>query len=220
MKTLKILAPTSLPFASRQTDTPLEWGRHFFMENQIDELTYRDIPGYEGLYQVNGFGVKSVARDTDVYINGKLVKRPRPEAILKLQIKRGYVTISLCKDGKKKMFRFHRLKAKMYIPNPENKPFINHKNGIKDDNRLENLEWCTHQENMRHATDMGLKIIPSGSASRLSKEVHQFTMNGGFVKSFGSGQEAERETGISRSNIIYNIKGERNHAGGFIWKRA
>lgn len=69
----------------------------------------------------------------------------------------GYDTLCLNKDGKFKTMTAHRLIAKAFIPNPENKPAINHKNGIKDDNRVENLEWCTGSENIQHAFDTGLK---------------------------------------------------------------
>lgn len=68
----------------------------------------------------------------------------------------GYLRVNLCKNGKSKMFKIHRLVASAFIPNPEHKRTVNHINGIKIDNRLENLEWATHSENVKHAFKTGL----------------------------------------------------------------
>jgi len=78
--------------------------------------------------------------------------------IKKSQIWQGYSTVQLWVKGNVKNLFIHRLVAIAFVPNPYNKPFINHKNGIRSDNALENLEWCTHQENMQHAYDTGLHI--------------------------------------------------------------
>jgi hypothetical protein len=75
---------------------------------------------------------------------------------------KGYIQVYLCKDGKKFTTLIHRLIAQVFIPNPENKPQINHINGIKTDNRIENIEWCTNSENQLHAFRTGLKTFPTG----------------------------------------------------------
>jgi len=111
---------------------------------------WKDIKGYEGLYQVSNLGrVKSLDRMVKVY--GKR-KMKIDEKILKPAIKRdGYCTVTLLNQGKRKYSRIHRLVAQQFIKNDYNKPEVNHKNGIKTDNRLENLEWMTTQENQNHS---------------------------------------------------------------------
>ena len=106
---------------------------------------WRDITGYEGSYQISNLGqVKSLNR-TDT--TGRSVK----EKILKGTLnKDGYLCVDFKKDGKRKSFRVHRLVAEAFIPNFENKPCVDHINTIRDDNRVENLRWVTHKENVNN----------------------------------------------------------------------
>ena len=84
----------------------------------------------------------------------------------------GYSSVDLCKDGTIKKYLIHRLVAEAFIPNPEKKPQVNHINGIKTDNRLDNLEWCTHSENMLHSYKQGLSSTKGekNSQSKLNTE--------------------------------------------------
>lgn len=111
---------------------------------------WRDIAGYEGRYKISNQGrLMGFGRE-----NGK---------ILTTTIRSGYKVKNLYKDWHFKGFKIHRLVAQAFIPNPDNKPMINHINGIKTDNRADNLQWCTASENRKHADSTGLRIAPFGT---------------------------------------------------------
>lgn len=108
----------------------------------MQEEIWKDIPNYEGLYQISNYGrVKSIPR---TYKKRKIDK----EIIKKLKtMPNGYIRVSLSKNGKTKDYYVHRLVAKAYIPNIDNKPCINHKDCNRNNNNANNLEWVTHKEN-------------------------------------------------------------------------
>jgi len=127
------------------------------MKQIIEE--WRDIKGYEGLYKISNLGnVKSMPR-VCVRNNGRTYTNSK-EYILCQNLKHGwYYQVKLSNAGRYKTKLVHRLIAEAFIPNPFNKPDINHINCIKNDNRIENLEWCTHTENMRHSAKLNKKIV-------------------------------------------------------------
>lgn len=118
---------------------------------------YKDIVGYEGLYQVSNLGnVKS-------FKYGK-------QRILKPGVNKcGYLNLNLWINSFSKNFKIHRLVAKAFIENIDNKEYVNHINGIKTDNRVENLEWCTASENQLHSYKLGLKIAKKGENANNAK---------------------------------------------------
>lgn len=127
----------------------------------------------------------------------------------------GYLRIHLWSNNKAVFVSIHRLVAKAFIPNPENKPFVNHKDGNKQNNRVENLEWCTQSENIRHAFETGLSKPQVNS--KKSKRVKQFDLNGKFIREFPSTMEVERCLNINHTNISYACK-HHSTAGGYKWE--
>lgn len=131
------------------------------------EEQWKPVVGYEGIYEVSNMGnvrsVKRIKKDT----LGRVRCFPK-KVLLPMKNYSGYMHVSLYNGGFKKC-RVNRLVAEAFIDNPYNKPFVNHINSIRDDNRSENLEWCTAKENIAHAILSGNKIGVRGEASNLSK---------------------------------------------------
>ncbi len=172
---------------------------------------WKDVEGYEGLYQVSNFGkIRSIYR----------YKRE----LKPLYTNSGYIQAQLCKDKTVKAVLVHRIVANAFIPNTENKPCINHKDGNKHNNHISNLEWCTFSENEKHSykvlkkkTSKG-RLGMYGSKCYNHRNIIQYTIDGKFVKEYESRGEASRITGISSGSIWLAMNGKRNYAGGFIWK--
>lgn len=160
---------------------------------------WKGIAGYDGLYQVSNFGrVKSLPRSG----------HHRKDIILKPTVREnGYKTVYLYSlSGKKTQILVHRLVSTAFLPNPDNKECVNHKNGNKSDNRVENLEWATTSENMLHA------------AYCLGRYNKRKIMCVETSEVYLSIREAGRKTGVDSTNIIAAAKGRMKTAGGVHWK--
>ena len=172
---------------------------------------WRDVAGYEDLYQVSSEGrVKSLERKLPHWRGGEQIKKER---ILKPDVSQdGYLRVGLYAGGKRKRFRVHRLVCEAFHENPENKPEVNHINEDKTDNRAVNLEWCTAKENCNHGSRN------ERVAKAQSKPVGQYTLDGELVKIWPSATEVQRQTGFAQGNIWQAANGKSKQAYGFRWK--
>ena len=169
------------------------------------EETWKDIKNYQGIYQISNLGkIKNN--------KGKLLKQFKNH--------KGYLTIQLSKNGDSKTYTVHRLVAQAFIPNPDNKPQINHKNCNKEDNKIDNLEWCTNNENKAHAKINGLcKSSPKGGSNLRAKKVIQYDIEGRIIRKWDCIQDIVRCFKIATgSNIIGCCKHKAKTAYGYKWE--
>ena len=157
------------------------------------EEIWKDIKDYEGLYQVSNLG--NVKRNNHILY----------------KTKRTYYGVILSKNNIKKYKNIHRLVAETFIPNPDNKPQVNHIDGNKLNNNKNNLEWVTISENGKHAYRIGLE-----KPTKISP-VRQYDLNGNFIKEYKSIKQAKKENKRC-SKISDCCTGKRKTAGGYVWK--
>lgn len=169
------------------------------------EEIWKDIEGYEGLYQISNLGnVKSLNYG-----------RTKKEKILKAQLTVDkYYKVVLCKNRNKKQLYIHRLVAKSFLENPNKFPLINHKDENPMNNRVENLEWCDNKYNNNYGT------CKERNSKKHSKKVNQYDLQGNLIKTWNGLKEAETTLKISRGNICLCCQGLRNNAGNYIWRYA
>jgi len=172
------------------------------------EFIISDFPEYK----IND---KGVVFSSYKYKTNKICNEWRPLKQV-LDTKIGYYLVTLVNSTTKNRSNqfIHRLLAKAFIPNPEGKPQVNHIDGDKTNNSLDNLEWCTAKENSQHAVSLGLTThkhceIPIAQCDIKTHEV---------IRKFKSGAEAQKNTGIPRQNISKVVRGKRMGAGGYYWK--
>ena len=169
---------------------------------------WKDVEGYEGKYQVSNLGRMRILKN--------MILQTTPT---------GYISINLYKNGKGKRTSVHRLVAKAFIPNPENKPYINHKDTNRSNNCINNLEWCTPKENTQHSIKYGnsknlLKRLET-IREKYKRKINQYDLDGNFIKQWDSLNEAARFLNKKSSGPISNCcSGKIKTAYGYKWEYA
>lgn len=190
------------------------------------EEQWRDIKGFEGFYEVSNLGrVKTKPRKILQHYKYNSRIFIVKERILKQHNLKGYYAVSLWVNNKMYNKQVHRLVALTFIDNPNNYPVVNHKDGNKLNNRIDNLEWCTYSHNTNEAYRLGLNNISEKHIEHMrnlglksGKKIAQIDLNGNVVKIYDSGRQASLELGISQGNISQCCNGKRNICKGFKWK--
>ena len=188
---------------------------------------WKDVVGYEGLYQVSNMGR---IRSLGTYRYSKKSKCPiwvRRLKYLHPTVERnGYVYIGLGNSTQqnRKTVKLHRAVATAFIKNPENKPEINHVNGNKADNRAENLEWVTNSENQKHACSHGLSICTEKrrrafmKSRKINDKKVAMIQDGRIIEVFKNMEIAAESVGVDRSNISKCCSGKQKLSAGYLWK--
>ena len=185
------------------------------------ETVWKAIPGYDGQYEVSDTGA---VRSTNYRRTGNTKElKPIPSG-------KGYLMVGLCKNGKMHWEKIHRLVASLFIPNPENKPQVNHLDGVKTNNVVSNLEWATGGENQTHAYRTGLKKADPewgrtlgkvhGNAGRMAnrKPIIATDVRTGVETRYESAAEIERVLGVYHSDVARVCAGKRKHAKGHTFR--
>lgn len=188
------------------------------MTNSKQEI-WKDISGYEGKYEVSNFG---------------RVRNKKTEQIMKQYInENGYCIVGLYSrvEQATKHFRVHRLVADAFIPNTDNKRTVNHKDGCKANNFVNNLEWATHKENLIHARNIGLIVHTEKQreVARESMKKNRLLSNNnrkrifcidceGNIKEYNSVREASHDVGVGSSSIVNCLKGKTHTSAGMKWR--
>lgn len=184
---------------------------------------WKDIKGFEGKYQISSEGrVKSLPREylsgmnyKNLQITKEIIFNPKPKK------RTGYKTVLLY--GDRRYYKLvHRLVAEAFIENPENKRCVNHIDGDKCNNRVENLEWCTYSENTIHAIEKGLRKDTNmrgvkGKFNKNSKKVYQYDKENHLIKVWDSATEATKFYNLSMSMVSNAANGVLKTAGGYKW---
>ena len=183
---------------------------------------WKDVDDYYGILQVSNMGQ---VRTLDHYVKHK---RPGSKKHIKSKVHKllignsGYAYFMLTLNGHTKHLQIHRLVAKAFIPNPENKPQVNHINADKLDNRVENLEWCTPSENMRHAYATGRipldKIGKKGNLNNSAKAVDVYTLEGVFINHFDTMKDAAQAYNIPLSGVCNCCTGYSKTCHGMVFR--
>lgn len=188
----------------------------------MDKEIWKDIKGYEGLYQASNLGnIKSLGRtfENKGSYSGYCTTKDK---ILKPRPCSRYYKVALYKDSKRKDYLLHRIIAETFIENTENKPYVNHKDENCFNNNANNLMWCTHKENMNWGTRNKRIALKNTNNPKRCKKVIQYDLNGNFIKEYSSIKEACKELNIKNKHIGQCCKKHygRKTVSGYKWEFA
>lgn len=173
---------------------------------------WRDIAGYEGLYQVSNMGR---VRSLDRYVPHKTfgTKFCKGVTMRTHQTNAGYLAVNLSKENKYTTFDVHRIVAQAFIKNPDGLPEVNHKDENKHNNAVDNLEWCDSYYNAIYGTKL------ERQKEKMSRPIIQYDKSGNPLKEYDSATQAEKEiSGKLTGAISKCINGRSKTAYGYIWK--
>ena len=177
--------------------------------------TWKIIENYKD-YEISNFGkVRRITPYTGA--NEFRNKEGLPKILKQTLDTSGYYQVRLSGKKGNRLQLIHRLVAKNFIPNPENKTQVNHIDGNKTNNNVNNLEWCTQLENMQHAHRTGLTTYKY-AVSKTSKKTAQYDLEGKYIATYKSTGEAGRILGLSQGHISDVCRGKRKQTGGYIFK--
>lgn len=169
---------------------------------------WKDIPEFENKYQASNLGrIRSLNYEGHKGIVKELKIHERKD---------GYLQVGLNIGKVHKKYLVHRLIAKAFIPHIDKYQIVNHKNGNKTDNRVDNLEWCNCSQNVKHAYENNLHKKYFGKANHNSKKVYQYDFQYNLLKVYDSVSQAQKENNIK--HISSCCLGKRKSAGNYIWK--
>jgi len=192
---------------------------HTKLTSDIMEEIWKDIEGYEGLYQVSNMGrVRSL--DRKVATAYSAIRTFKGKILAPWTDRYGYLHVNLWSERKMKSKTVHRLVAGAFISNPDNMPEVNHKDEDKQNNRADNLEWCDTRYNINYGNRSHKVSQTRISNAILGLRVEQLTMDGQHVRTFDSIREASRVSGADKSVIVRVCKGRLQSAGGYRWRYA
>lgn len=196
-----------------------------------DEI-WKDIPNYEGLYQVSNLGRVRALKRKIKYKNGNC--HTYPEKIKNQVNSCGYLAVTLSKKGQRRQIKVHRLVALAFIPNPHHYQQINHKDENKHNNQVDNLEWCNAKYNNNYGTKIKRTVAHTDyhlmamhqdhkrtgylSSLKLSYPVGQYDKNNKLIKTWKSAREVQKIFGWDRSYIEKCCRGVGKTSHGYVWK--
>jgi hypothetical protein len=200
--------------------------QHNFFAPKIDAGSkvlefWKPVTGYEGLYEISNYGeLKSLDKWVDLGLGRRQFVKGKIRAASVTS--NGYRMTTLSKGGVNKTVTIQSLVVMHFIKNPWKKPIVNHRNTIKTDNYIGNLEWATYSENIEHAYRHNLRKAPCtgkfGKDHHRSRAICQLTLTGEHIREWDSISDAARELGIRGNGVQAVCAGKEKAFKGFIWK--